>query len=173
MSNDLHNEGLQEEIVVLLPRLRRFTRALTGSTDAGDDLAQSTCERALKKLEQFRPGTRLDSWIFRIAKNIWIDQLRSKSNQGNTVDLESWSETEQAAREGAQENYIKLHNIDTAMTQLSEEQRCLLALVCIEGFSYKEASALMEIPVGTVMSRLARARLRLAELLNEPDAKRT
>ena len=153
-------------MIALLPRLRRFTRALTGSVQDADDLAQTTCERALAKISLFEPGTRMDSWLFRIARNLWIDQLRTRGNRGEVISMDNCSEAELASTEAAQESHIDMRKLDAAMAQLPEEQRTLLVLVCVEGYSYKETAMLLQIPLGTVMSRLARARRRLGELLN-------
>ena len=82
------SDDLRLQIVEFLPRLRRFSHALTGDRDKGDDLVQETCARALSRAEQWKPGTRLDSWMFRIAQNLWLDQRRAHKVRGNTVDID-------------------------------------------------------------------------------------
>jgi RNA polymerase sigma-70 factor, ECF subfamily len=168
-------EQIRAELVSLLPRLRRFGYALTGSPDDGDDLVQSACERALTRLDQFQPGTRLDSWMYRIMQNLWIDHRRSARTQRETgseaVDLETMAVGD--ARRDV-ENSLALAATRRAVADLPEEQRAVLVLVCVEGLSYKDAAALLDIPIGTVMSRLARARLAVGKALDEkasPDAR--
>lgn len=153
-------------IVALLPRLRRFGAALTGSLDAADDLVQSACERAFRAPERFTPGTRLDSWMFRIMQNIWIDQRRARGRAGPTT-----SEPETLAglvgEDGRRvtEANLTLERVWAAMDALSEDQRAVLVAVCVEGLSYAEASDVLGVPAGTVMSRLFRARRSLGEAL--------
>lgn len=147
------------QVVALLPRLRRFGAALTGSLDAADDLVQGACERALRAPERFTPGTRLDSWMFRIMQNIWIDRRRARFRAGPTS-----SEPETLAgligEDGRRvtEANLTLDRVWTAMETLTEDQRAVLVAVCVEGLSYAEASEVLGVPSGTVMSRLFRAR---------------
>lgn len=159
------DETVQEQLIALLPRLRRFAFSLTGSRYDADDLVQSACERALKNLHQWQPDTRLDSWMFRITKNIWIDTWRSRKAQGRSVDLEeadyavdNYGDTKDEARD-------TLRRVTLAMQNLPDEQRLALTLVSVEGLSYKEAAEVLDIPVGTVMSRLAHARRKLHEFI--------
>jgi RNA polymerase sigma-70 factor (ECF subfamily) len=160
------SQQMRAELVSLLPRLRRFAYGLTGSLDDGDDLVQSACERALTRLGQFQPGTRLDSWMYRIVQNLWIDQrrtLQARAEAGvEPADLEALvvgdAERELNSR-------LAVTTVQRAVGQLSEDQRAVLLLVCVEGLSYREAAGVLEIPVGTVMSRLARARLAVGRAL--------
>jgi RNA polymerase sigma-70 factor, ECF subfamily len=160
-------QELRAEIVGLLPRLRRFAYGLTGSLDDGDDLVQSACERALTRLDQFQPGTRLDSWMYRIVQNLWIDQRRARQARPEAgmdpVDLEAL-----AVRDAERElnSRLALATVQRAVGKLSEDQRAVLLLVCVEGQSYKAAAEVLEIPLGTVMSRLARARLAVGRALD-------
>ncbi len=142
--------------MALLPRLRRFALALTGRANDADDLVQDTVERALRNLDRFVPDTRMDSWLFRIARNLWIDTTRSR-NVRKTSDL---SEAETLAHDGARaaEAHLLLSQTLGALAQLPEEQRNVVALVLIDGLSYREAASVLEVPIGTVTSRLARAR---------------
>jgi RNA polymerase sigma-70 factor, ECF subfamily len=148
----------RDQIVALLPRLRRFCMALTGSADAGDDLTQSTIERAMVRLDQFQQGTRLDSWMFRIAQNINIDAARSRARRGTQVDVEALDTVMGDDGRQVVEGRSALAKAQAAMAALPEEQRTLMALVVIDGQSYKQASEMLGIPIGTVMSRIARAR---------------
>lgn len=159
------DESIREELVALLPRLRRFALGLTGSRDQADDLVQNACERALKNLHQYQADTRFDSWMFRITKNIWIDTWRARKAQGLNVELET---AEYEARGYCKEDVENRHTlaaVSRAMQKLPEDQRVVLTLVSVEGLSYKEAAKVLEVPAGTVMSRLSRARRRLYELI--------
>lgn len=159
------DESIREELMALLPRLRRFALGLTGSRDQADDLVQNACERALKNLHKYQVDTRFDSWIFRITKNIWIDTWRTRKAQGLSVELETAEYETKGYNEKDQENRHTLAVVARAMQALPEDQRVVLTLVSVEGLSYKEAAAVLDVPAGTVMSRLARARRRLFELL--------
>ena len=159
-------QQLRAELVGLLPRLRRFAYGLTGSLDDGDDLVQGACERALRRLDQFQPGSRLDSWMYRIVQNLWIDQRRARQARPEAgmepVDLEALAVGD-AERE--LDSRLALATVQRAVAALSEDQRAVLLLVCVEGQSYKAAAEVLEIPLGTVMSRLARARLAVGRAL--------
>lgn len=162
------------DVVGLLPRLRRFAVALTGSRDAGDDLVQSACERALRAPERFEPGTRLDAWMFRIMRNLWIDQRRSEGRglgrAGPPVsDPELLDAVEGEDGRVVTEAKLTLDSVRATIAGLPEDQREVLAAICVEGLSYAETAALLEIPVGTVMSRLHRARRSLGARLGLSD----
>ncbi|WP_137177391.1 RNA polymerase sigma factor [Roseomonas sp. AR75] len=151
------------QLVALLPRLRRFGAGLTGSLDAADDLVQSACERALRAPERFTPGTRLDSWMFRIMQNIWIDQRRAAARAGiPATEPETLAALVGEDGRRVTEANLTLERVASAMEALSDDQRAVLAAVCIEGLSYAEASEVLGVPTGTVMSRLFRARRGLA-----------
>lgn len=146
------------QIVALLPRLRRFCAALTRSGDAGDDLCQATIERALTRGDQFEPGTRLDSWMYRIARNLQIDGARRQKTRGTEIDIDNAFDVAGEDGRTIVEGRSDLHRAQAAMARLPEEQRALMALVVLDGQSYKDAAEILAIPIGTVMSRLARAR---------------
>jgi RNA polymerase sigma-70 factor (ECF subfamily) len=156
-------------MVELLPRLRRFAVALTGDIDQADDLVQETCMRALSRVEQWQPGTRLDSWMYRIAQNLWLDRMRAKKVRGVQVDVEAAEALAGPDGRTVVESRLTLAAVNSAMAYLPAEQRMLVALVCIDGLSYKEAAEITQTPIGTVMSRLARAR-RLLHLQLEGHA---
>ncbi len=151
-------DQLRHQIVAHLPRLRRFAYALTGDADNADDLVQETCTRALSRLDQWQRGTRLDSWMFRIAQNIWIDRVRARKTRGVVVDFDAVRDM--AGEDGRQivEGRLTLNKLAEGVAQLPPDQRVLIALVCVDGLSYKEAAHVLDVPIGTVMSRLARAR---------------
>ncbi len=160
MSQQKRDEAfdIRREIVAILPRLRRFCMAIARSADAGDDLCQATIERALSRADQFETGTRLDSWMYRIAKNILIDQARRLKTRGTEIDVDDALSI--AGDDGVQivERRSDLARARSAMAALPEDQRIVLALVVLDGKSYKEAADIMDVPMGTIMSRLARAR---------------
>jgi len=162
------SEDIRTRMVALLPRLRRFACALTGDPEQGDDLVQETCLRALSRVEQWQPGTRLDSWMYRIAQNIWYDRVRASRVRGETVDIDAVETLAGTDGRDVAESRLTLQAVSAAMVRLPPDQRALVALVCVEGFSYKEAADIADIPIGTVMSRLARARRALHDMLNEP-----
>jgi RNA polymerase sigma-70 factor, ECF subfamily len=157
---------LQSRIVELLPRLRRFARALTGNPHDADDLLQTALERGLARITQWQPDTRLDSWLYAIVKNAWIDELRSHRRRARV--LEDAALLEQIP-DPALETADRLA-IEQALARLPEEQRAAVALVLIEGLPYKEAAQIIGVPIGTLTSRLARARQALQELLEPGDA---
>jgi RNA polymerase sigma-70 factor, ECF subfamily len=164
--------AIQAELVALLPRLRRFARGLAGVPDQADDLVQSACERAIARIHQWTPGTRLDSWMFRIIQTIWLDQKRAqrvRTGEGR-VDADSPLVEPELAIDGVREmdSQITYDAVRRAMGKLPEEQRAVMMLVCVEGQSYKEAADTLSIPIGTVMSRLSRARTALSKLVGEP-----
>ena len=155
----------RSQLVELMPRLRRFAHGLTGSAADADDLVQSTLERALEKLDQWQPGTRLDSWLYRIAQNLWIDQVRSARTRGTAVDVEALEAVAGSDGRVTNEQQLAMRDTRRAMAELPEEQRAVLMLVAVEEMSYADAAQALDIPIGTVMSRLSRARRALAERL--------
>lgn len=161
---------LRDGIVAILPRLRRFCMALARSRDAGDDLCQAAIERALSRSGQFVPGTRLDSWMYRIAQNIHIDQGRRRKTRGVEVDADQAIALTGDDGVRTVEGRSELARARQAMALLPDEQRAVMALVVLDGMSYKEASETLDIPIGTVMSRIARARRAIDSFLNAEPA---
>lgn len=149
---------VKRQIVALLPRLRRFAQALTGDRERGDDLVQETCLRALSRLEQWEEGTRLDSWMYRIAQNIWFDNIRALKVRGEVIDIDLAHDLVGEDGRNTTGNRLALNEVMEAIGRLPPDQKVVIALVCIDGLSYKQAAEILEIPMGTVMSRLARAR---------------
>jgi RNA polymerase sigma-70 factor (ECF subfamily) len=162
------SQQVKAEMVRLLPRLRRFAYGLTGSLDEGDDLTQAACEKALRSLAQFTAGTRLDSWMYRIAQNLWIDRRRSQQVQ-RELSVEPADMEALATADGVREmdRRLDLADVRREVALLPEDQRAVLLLVSVEGFGYRQAAEILEIPIGTVMSRLARARLALGRALTD------
>lgn len=164
-------EGLRDEIAALVPRLRRFAYALCGDRDEGDDIVQTACLKALTRLEQYSPGTRLDSWMFRIVHTGFLDDRRRRTRQATAPDLDAVARASDEGRAaGEPEHRLHLDRVRAAMAALPEDQRAVLALVAVEGCSYRETAETLDIPIGTVMSRLARARAKLMPLHGEADA---
>ena len=155
-------EIMRPRLIELLPRLRRFARNLTRQPDDADDIVQVALERALTRCEQWDANSRLDSWMFGIVRNAWIDELRSRQRRGTHLDVDELGETVSGDRDIPE---IETMSIEAAMAQLPEEQRTAVSLVLVEGLSYKEAAQVMEIPIGTLTSRLARGRETLQTLL--------
>ncbi len=154
--------NLREGIAALLPRLRRFGRMLARNAEDADDLVQIAVERALTHTEQWREGTRLDSWMFRIMQNAWIDETRARERRSQTFVAEEAGENVGESTNDAQMDAIAVRK---AVAQLGDDQRAVVGLVLVEGFSYQEAAEVLDIPVGTLTSRLARARETLQILL--------
>lgn len=158
-------------IVTLLPRLRGFARALARSQDAADDLVQATCEKALRHGESWTPGTRLDSWLFRIMRNHWIDTVRRARPETPLDGSEAALPSEDGRR--TVEARLALADVRAITDALPDEQRMVLMLVCVEEMSYREAAELLDVPIGTVMSRLARARAAIMAAMNGEVRSRT
>lgn len=159
--------GFESELESLLPRLRRFAHGLAGNRADADDLTQISLERALRARHQWQEGTRLDAWIYRIMRNCWIDILRSQSRTQRIMAPEEAGAqigTDPTAQMDAR---IDLKRLMNAMQQLPPEQREVIALVLIEGFGYREAAELLDLPIGTVSSRLVRGRTALLALVRE------
>jgi RNA polymerase sigma-70 factor (ECF subfamily) len=163
------SDEIRDRMVAVLPRLRRFAFALTGNSEQADDLVQDACLRALSRVDLWQPGTRLDSWMYRIAQNIWLDRLRASKVRGEPVDLDATEGLAGSDGRVITESQLTLQAVAAAMGRLPPEQRATVALVCIEGASYKEAAEISGVPVGTVMSRLARARRSLNAMLDQPQ----
>ncbi|MFE3838394.1 RNA polymerase sigma factor [Pseudogemmobacter sonorensis] len=157
-------DEIRARMIGLLPRLRAFARSLARSQHAADDLVQQTCEKALRNLGAYTPGTRLDSWLFRIMRNGWIDDLRAARRFETIEDQPETALRGEDGRETVMAR-LQLRAVERAMDSLPEEQRVVLMLVCVEGMRYREVAQALDLPEGTVMSRLSRARLALAERL--------
>ena len=155
---------LSEELVTLLPRLRRFARALSRNPHDADDLLQLAIERALTRAEQLRDDAPMANWMFGIVRHAWIDELRARARGARVFAPELEGQGVADARQSAD---LELLSVQDAMARLPEEQRVAVALVLIEGLSYKEAAHVMEVPIGTLTSRLARGREALQAMLGE------
>ena len=162
MTNDI--QTVTERLVAFLPNLRRFAISLCRSRELADDLVQTACERAILAAGSFIPGSRFDAWMFRILRNLWIDHLRRQKTAGPQADLEEARDVSVPSGEAASLARMDLRDVTAALQKLPDEQREVLVLVCVEELSYRDTAEVLSIPIGTVMSRLARARKNLAEL---------
>jgi len=161
--------GVRAELEALLPRLRRCARALSRNAADADDLVQTAIERALGHAGQLRSDAQLAPWMFGILRNAWIDERRARARRLRVFAPEESAAEVADPRQAVPDEALALGE---ALRQLPEEQRLAVALVLIEGLSYKEAAHVMEIPIGTLTSRLARAREALQAMLGEPGAHR-
>lgn len=160
----LLNNDLRRQLIEFLPRLRRFTRSLaSGDPHLGDDLAQSAVVKALENIDRFAPGTRLDSWMYRIAQNLWIDMLRAERAKGTWVPEEALDHIAGEDGRDVVDVWIDLAATRKAIEELPDDQRAVVMLVLVDGMSYQDASQALALPIGTVMSRLYRARASLTE----------
>jgi RNA polymerase sigma-70 factor (ECF subfamily) len=159
-----HGEEIQRQLLheleQLIPRLRRYARSLTRDETRADDLVQDTLIRAIDKLHLFEPGTNLVAWLFTIMRNIHINALRSAKweREQDPSDLE-------LPVPGLQLSNLALRDLARAMSALPDDQRETVMLVAVEGLAYQDAAEIMSVPIGTVRSRLSRARTRLRQLM--------
>jgi RNA polymerase sigma-70 factor (ECF subfamily) len=162
MSTTESTENIQARIIELLPRLRRFARNLTRNPHDADDVVQIAIERALTRLDQWHRDARLDSWLFRIVRNAWIDEIRSRARRDALFAPE---EAGEAVGVAAMDREVDRLSVEAAMSRLPEEQRSAVSLVLVEGLPYKEAAQVLDVPIGTLTSRLARGRKALQAML--------
>lgn len=151
----------------MLPRLRRFGLSLSRNGEDADDLTQQTLERALRARDQWQEGTRLDSWLFRIMRNIWIDTRRARTRTSRVMEPEAAGDKIGHDPTPRMEAALELARVTRALNQLADEQREAIALVLIEGLGYEEAARVLGIPVGTLSSRLVRGRVALLAILGD------
>jgi RNA polymerase sigma-70 factor (ECF subfamily) len=159
--------AFESELVALLPRLRRFAHALSRNPSDADDLTQATIERALRSRDQWQAGTRLDSWSYRIMRNLWIDTARARSRRERVEAPEEEADLHGIPTTNGMDAAVDLSRMMAAMERLPDEQREVVALILIEGFGYREAAELLDLPIGTVSSRLVRGRTALLGLVGE------
>jgi RNA polymerase sigma-70 factor, ECF subfamily len=154
---------IRPRIAAEIPRLRRYARALTRDVTAADDLVQDCLTRALSKVHLWQEGTDLRAWLFTILNNQYVNQVRRAVREGTAVAL---SDTEpvltSAPKQGKR---LELRDLERALAKLPEEQRSALLLVGMEGMRYEEVAAVLDVPVGTIRSRLSRGREALRQLM--------
>jgi RNA polymerase sigma-70 factor, ECF subfamily len=159
---------VQHRLIEMLPRLQRFARVLCRPPLEPDDLLQTTCERALSRRAQFVEGTRFDSWTFSIMHSIWKNDLRRRALDGRTMTVATQDAVTLVDGERAALGKIYLSEVLSALQRLPEDQAAVIMLVSIEGLSYAAAADALSIPIGTLESRMARGRIALGRLLDEP-----
>ncbi len=159
-----------DEIETCVPALRRYARALTRNVDRADDLVQDCLERAIRKRGLFRPTGPLQAWLFRILVNLWRNSLRSDRRRGEHVAYDAL--VIEPSIPAPQHGRLALGEMNRALDRLPDDQRETLLLVVLEGVSYEEAASILGIPIGTVMSRLSRARAALRALTGTGDEPR-
>lgn len=158
-------DRFSDDLIALLPRMRRFALSLCRRADLADDLVQTAAERAFAARDRFDPATRMDAWLFRIIRNAWLDDARRVRTRGAEVDIADAPEARTVDGPAVTEAVLMLKSAEAAMAGLPADQREVMMLVCVEELSYREAAEVLGIPIGTVMSRLARARLAISQSL--------
>ena len=166
MSTNESTETVQEQIVALLPRLRRFARNLVRTPHDADDMVQIAVERALLRLDQWHSDARLDSWLFKILRNAWIDEVRSRGRRARIFMPEEEGEH---VGEASIDREVDRLSVEAALARLPQDQRLAVSLVLVEGLAYKDAADVLEVPIGTLTSRLARGREALQAMLRLPE----
>jgi len=149
-----------QDLIELIPRLRRYARALVGDRAASDDLVQDTLERAWSKLHLYRRGTDLRAWLFTVMHNVHVNRVRAMRPTDPIED-----DMPELAQRATQDDALVVRDLDRAISTLPVAQREVLLLVALEDLSYEETARVLGIPIGTVMSRLARAREKLRDLM--------
>lgn len=158
---------MRDELTELVPSLRKFAYSLTGNVHDADDLLQVTLEKLLSK--PIPAEATLMAWAFRVCRNCWIDEYRAKkvrANAGDALEHDAREMQGQVDMDEVITHSVTLKQVSSAMDELPCEQRETLSLVALQGMSYSDASEVLQVPTGTIMSRLARARAKIASLLN-------
>ncbi|MBV8147134.1 MAG: RNA polymerase sigma factor [Gammaproteobacteria bacterium] len=160
------HHGLCHELPTLLPRLWRFALRLAGDPHDAEDLVQRACVRALERQHQLQPGTSTLSWLFSIVHSVWLNEVRAQQirRHGSIQWSEELVDTVADPTTPSPEAYTLHRQIISAVDRLPDAQRAVMLLVAVEGLSYREAAVALDVPIGTVMSRLARARQTIGEL---------
>ncbi|MEN9465587.1 MAG: hypothetical protein RL217_1768 [Pseudomonadota bacterium] len=153
-------EHFKQQLVLHLPALRRYGYALTGNKADADDLLQACAEKALERWQQYQADTHLDRWLYRLCRNHWIDTLR-RSKPCDSWEEDAGFDPQSLPLEHCLAQELNLAKVQEQLAQLSDGLRTVLYLVAVEGRSYQETADMLDIPTGTVMSRLARARQQL------------
>lgn len=165
------DKALRSQMVNLLPRMRRFALSLTGNPDRADDLVQQACERALTRFHQLKEGARMDSWLYRIIYTRWIDTIRRINTRSANLKSFAMKPEPLTRPEPQTDRMAEMMDLRESLCAIPEKNRAALSLICIEGLSYAEASTVLNVPPGTVASRVARARAMLVNRMNKPSAK--
>lgn len=159
---------LKSDLIAILPRLRRFARAMTRSYPDADDLVQDACLQAIKRSEQWDNTRPLDRWVFKIMRNLWVSEIRKRKVRLGEGHVSAEEAPELVSTDTGEDSLVASQLMEQ-IGALPDELTAVLVLVSIEGFSYAEAAELLDIPVGTVMSRIHRARKVLAQNLAQHE----
>ena len=158
-------DDFETDLIAALPNLSRFARSLCGRSDVADDLVQTTVARAIASRDSFDRAAGIKPWLFRILRNAWIDTIRRNATRGIELDVNDMADAISVDGEKVTEAMLMVRQTEIALETLPAEQREIIIMVCYEELSYAEAAKVLDIPQGTVMSRLARGRIALAEKL--------
>jgi RNA polymerase sigma factor (sigma-70 family) len=164
---ELNEKVFREELLGTLPHLRAFARGLCGNADYADDLVQETAAKAIAAMDRFTPGTSIRAWTFAILRNLYLTELRRKRRQASYASEDTG---DMLVIDAHQEAPLHLADLQAALQRLSEERRTALLLVTGGGFSYQEAAEICDCAVGTIKSRVARARSELLQMLDPEEA---
>ena len=169
-SGAMEPDGLSAELPALLPRLWRFALRLAGDRHDAEDLVQRACVRALERRSQLQPGTSTLSWLFSIVHSVWLNEVRARQirSHGSMQWSEELADTVPDTGASNPEEYTLHQQVISAVEKLPDAQRTVMLLVAVEGLSYREAATVLDVPIGTVMSRLARARLTIGASFGTP-----
>lgn len=158
------SEQFKMDMISLLPRLRRFTLSLTRSGPDADDLLQDACTMALQRWQQYDPSQPLDRWMFRVVRNLWVSEIRKRKVRQGEGQVPAEETTELRVESGT-DDMLTAQQVCRKVADLDQTLAQPLMLVCAEGYSYRETAELLGIPMGTVMSRIHRARKLLVSSL--------
>ncbi|MEL6641310.1 MAG: RNA polymerase sigma factor [Pseudomonadota bacterium] len=161
-------EQFKTQMIGLLPRLRRFAMSLTRSAPDADDLLQDACAAALQKWHQYDPTQPLDRWLFRIIRNLWISEIRKRKVRHGEGHVPA-EEAPELQVDGQADLKMTVQQVQTRVADMDPDLSTPLMLVCAEGYSYREVADLLDVPIGTVMSRIHRARQHLMRSLSEKE----
>ncbi|WP_341366867.1 RNA polymerase sigma factor [Yoonia sp. BS5-3] len=165
-------DQFKTEMIGLLPRLRRFALSLTRSGPDADDLLQDACTAALQKWEQYDPSQPLDRWMFRVLRNLWVSEIRKRNVRQGQGQVPA-EEASELSVESNTDDVLTAQQVRAKVSDLDPELSEPLLLVCAEGYSYRETSELLGIPIGTVMSRIHRARKMLVASMSVMESARS
>lgn len=165
------SKEFRRDLVSLLPKLRRFAMTLTRNAADADDLVQEVCERAITRSNLWNGEGRLESWIYAMTRNLWIDEVRKRKVRTGSGTMDA-SEQDELVVEASAESAVYANQVQKMVMSMPEGLASVFVLVNVEGHSYREAAEILDIPIGTVMSRLSTARLRLAAMINKNNERR-
>jgi len=162
----MQQQSFEIRLADCMPPLERFALNLTKNRDRADDLVQDSIERALRKEHLFNEGN-LRAWLFTICKRVFLNQVRSEKTKGVSVDIDSAPQKQLSTR-ATQEISIHYNEVSNALESLPIKDKSIISLVVFEGLKYEQAAETLDVPIGTIRSRLSRARQKLEQLLENP-----